>query len=75
MKIVLVHSDEGYSVSAPSLPGCWSQGNTEAEAIDNIKAAIQEYLSVKGDLNRGGLIEGAEVREISLAVPKSRKHS
>ena len=46
MKIVLVHSDEGYSVLAPSLPGCWSQGNTEAEAIDNIKAAIREYLRV-----------------------------
>lgn len=68
MKIILVHSDEGYSVSAPSLPGCWSQGDTEAEAIDNIKTAIREYLSVKGDLDRGDLMEGAEVREISLAV-------
>ena len=47
MKIVLVHSDEGYSVSVPSLPGCWSQGDTEAEAIDNIKIAVQEYLSAK----------------------------
>ena len=68
MKIILVHSEEGYSVSAPSLPGCWSQGDTEAEAIDNIKTAIREYLSVKGDLDRGDLMEGAEVREISLAV-------
>ena len=50
MKIVLVHSDEGYSVSVPGLPGCWSQGNTEAEAIDNSKIAVQEYLSVKDDL-------------------------
>ena len=67
MKIVLVHSDEGYCVSAPSLPGCWSQGDTEAEAIDNIKIAVQEYLSVKDDLEGKDLAEGAEIREIELA--------
>lgn len=68
MKIVLRRSDEGYSVSVPSLPGCWSQGNTEAEAIDNIKTAVQEYLSVKDDLDGNDLMEGAEVREIRVAV-------
>ena len=61
MKIVLIHSDEGYSVSVPSLPGCCSQGNTEAEAIDNIKVAIQEYLSVKADLQRRDLTDGGDV--------------
>ena len=68
MKIVLVRSDEGYSVSVPSLPGCWSQGDTEAEAIDNIKIAVQEYLSVKDDLEGKDLAEGAEIREIELAI-------
>ena len=68
MKIVLCRSDEGYSVSVPSLPGCWSQGNTEAEAIDNIKTAVQEYLSVKDDLGGNDLAEGAEVREIRVSV-------
>ena len=53
---------------APSLPGCWSQGNTEAEAIDNIKTAVQEYLSVKDDLDGNDLAEGAEVREIRVSV-------
>ena len=43
-KIVLTQSEEGYSVSCPGLPGCWSQGRTEAEAIENIKDAIQEYM-------------------------------
>ena len=41
-KIALHQSDEGYSVSAPGLPGCWSQGLTEAEALANIEAAIRE---------------------------------
>lgn len=60
-KIALQQSDEGYSVSAPGLPGCWSQGDTEAEALANIEAAIQEYLSVVEDL-----LEGAEIREIDV---------
>jgi predicted RNase H-like HicB family nuclease len=36
-------SDEGYSASCPELPGCWSQGATEAEALENIQIAIEEY--------------------------------
>ena len=44
-KVVLQESDEGYSVSCPGLPGCWSQGKTEQEAIENIKDAIREYLA------------------------------
>ena len=50
--VVLQQSDEGYSVSCPSLPGCWSQGATEAEALENICSAIEEYLSVMLDLGR-----------------------
>ena len=68
MKIILIHSDEGWSVSVPSLPGCCSQGSTEAEAIDNIKVAVREYLDVKDDLAEKQLPEGAEVRHIEIIV-------
>lgn len=47
--IVLRQSEEGYSVSCPALPGCWSQGATEEEAINNIRDAIQEYLAAVAD--------------------------
>ncbi len=43
-RVVLQHSEEGYSVSCPGLPGCWSQGESEAEALANIRLAIQDYL-------------------------------
>jgi predicted RNase H-like HicB family nuclease len=46
-KVVLQKSDEGYSVSCPVLPGCWSQGNTKREALENIRGAIREYLAVR----------------------------
>jgi predicted RNase H-like HicB family nuclease len=49
-RVILKHSEEGYAVWCPALPGCASQGATEAEAIENIKSAIEEYLSVRDSL-------------------------
>ena len=61
-KIALHRTDEGYAVSVPGLPGCWSQGETEAEALANIQDAIQEYLAARDELLRG-----AEVREVEVS--------
>ena len=36
--------DGKYVASAPTLPGCWSQGDTRDEAIRNITDAIEGYL-------------------------------
>jgi len=44
-KVLLHESKEGFSVSCPGLPGCWSQGQTEEEALENIQDAIREYLA------------------------------
>ena len=51
-KILLEKSEEGYSVSCPGLPGCWSQGQTEAEAMGNIQDAIREYLAAMSSYDR-----------------------
>ena len=45
-QVALIPTEEGYSVSCPGLPGCWSQGATEEEALANIRDAIVEYLEV-----------------------------
>ncbi|MEP6849764.1 MAG: type II toxin-antitoxin system HicB family antitoxin [Acidobacteriota bacterium] len=45
-KVALQHSEEGYSFCCPALPGCWSQRETNDEALKNIKIAIEEYLAV-----------------------------
>jgi len=60
-KIALRRSDEGFSVSVPGLPGCWSQGATEAEALANIRDAITEYLAVRDEL-----VRDADVREVEV---------
>lgn len=62
-RIAIHQSDEGYSVSVPGLPGCWSQGATEDEALENIKDAIREYVAVVDEQLRG-----EDVREIEVAV-------
>lgn len=46
MRQVILIPDEtgGYVVEVPSLPGCYSQGETEAEALENIKEAIALHI-------------------------------
>ena len=60
-KIALLKTDDGYSVSVPGLPGCWSQGSTEAEALENIQDAIQEYLAARDELLGGAVVREVEV--------------
>jgi len=60
-KVVLQKSEEGYSVSCPGLPGCWSQGATEEEALENIRDAISEYLEVINDLTKNVVVREVEV--------------
>jgi predicted RNase H-like HicB family nuclease len=62
-RVALFRSDEGVAVSVPGLPGCWSQGTDEDEALENIKDAIHAYLAVADEQ-----LEGAEIREIEVAI-------
>jgi predicted RNase H-like HicB family nuclease len=62
-KVVIHESEEGFSASCPGLPGCWSQGATEKEALENIQDAIADYLAAINEL-----VKGQEVREVRVAV-------
>ncbi len=46
MRQIIIYPDEdgGYWASCPSLPGCYSQGETREETVDNIKEAIELYI-------------------------------
>jgi len=63
VKVVLYPSEEGYAISAPSLPGCWSQGATREEALANIAEAVREYLEAEVEQPTGG-----EVQEVEVSV-------
>ena len=62
-KIALHQSEEGFAVGAVGLPGCWSQGDTEADALANIADAIREYLE-SGEMPEEA---GWQEREIEVA--------
>ena len=51
-QVKLTKSEEGVAVSCPGLPGCWPQGATEEEALENIQDAITDYLSVVDELTQ-----------------------
>jgi len=65
LKVILEPSDEGgFTVYAPSLPGCTSEGDTEQEALANIQEAIELYLAPVED--DWVLEEQAVVQEIEV---------
>jgi predicted RNase H-like HicB family nuclease len=60
-KVVLHPSEEGFAVSVPGLPGCWSQGQTEKEALENIESAIAEYFEAVQLLTQNAMTREVEV--------------
>lgn len=44
LPIVVEADSDGYFVSCPSLQGCYSQGDTYEEAVENIKDAIRLHI-------------------------------
>ena len=62
-KVVLEKAPEGFTVTCPGLPGCISEGDSEQEALENIRIAISEYLSVVREQTKE-----ADVREVEVAV-------
>lgn len=62
--LILIHKSKyGYDIHVPALPGCHSQGNTEKQAIENIKDAIFTYLEMENEE-----LKGVETREVEIAL-------
>jgi predicted RNase H-like HicB family nuclease len=78
-KVILHPNTDGYAIHCPGLAGCWSQGSTELEALDNIASAIKEYFAAIAELTAGvdirekkyqaaipELKAGEEIREVEV---------
>ena len=61
--VIFHRTEEGISASVPGLPGCWSEGDTEEETLENIQDAIQEYLAAVKEMSRD-----QETYEIEVAA-------
>lgn len=60
---IRAEDEGGFGVSCPALPGCYSQGETREEALENIAIAIREYLEAVAEEYRG-----AEVHKVEVAA-------
>ena len=61
LPIVIEADADGYFVSCPPLQGCYSQGDTYEEAVENIKDAIKLHIADR-------LSEGEEIRQVSVSL-------
>ena len=79
VEVLIQSSDEGFASCVPSMPGCWSQGASLDEAIDNIRVAVREYLEAGDEPPSGGagvrnprpsdnpaLSSAAEIRDVEI---------
>ncbi len=63
--VTLDRDEDGYwIVECPSIPGCFSQGDTKAEAIENIKDAIKLCLEVRAERGMPLTVETSQVEVI-----------
>jgi predicted RNase H-like HicB family nuclease len=61
-RVLLIESDGGFAVSCPTFTGCWSQGKTEAEALEMIADAITGLLDAGAvPAKDGGAEDEAEI--------------
>lgn len=69
LKVLIQPETDGFSVSVPALPGCYSQGDTLEEALANIREAADLWLEVTADRAASeaqAAAPGAELQEIEL---------
>ncbi|MDO8633196.1 MAG: type II toxin-antitoxin system HicB family antitoxin [Candidatus Wildermuthbacteria bacterium] len=66
LTITLFKDEDGVFVAeCPSIPGCVSQGKTEADALRNVRDAIKECLEVRTSL---GLPNTVATRQVEVSV-------
>ncbi len=67
--IILEPAEEGgYNVSVPALDGCYTQGNTEEEALMNAKEAILCYLEGLEKINQIKSVPKAILKEVEVCI-------
>jgi predicted RNase H-like HicB family nuclease len=61
LPIVIEGDADGCFVSCPALQGCYSQGGTYEEAVENIKDAIRLHIEDR-------IADGEEIPQVSVSL-------
>ena len=69
LNIILEPAEEGgFNVTVPALDGCFTQGETEEEAVENAKEAIHAYLEGLEKLNQIKSKTNAILKEVEMVL-------
>ncbi|OFX15161.1 MAG: hypothetical protein A2Z18_05685 [Armatimonadetes bacterium RBG_16_58_9] len=67
LKVIVKRGESGYYVARiPALKGCWSQGRTAQEAVDNIREAAALWLEVEQEKRSRQVGGKSEVFEVQI---------
>jgi predicted RNase H-like HicB family nuclease len=67
--VILEPAEEGgFNVTVPALDGCFTQGETEEEALENAKEAILCYLEGLEKVNQIKSKPNAILKEVEVAL-------
>lgn len=67
--VILKKTEEGgFDVIVPALDGCFTQGETEDEALKNAKEAIKCYLEGLKKVNQIKSTPGVVLKELEVAI-------
>lgn len=67
--IILEPAEEGgFNVSVPALDGCYTQGETEQEALDNAREAILCYLEGLEKVNQIKTAPQTIMKEVEVSI-------
>jgi predicted RNase H-like HicB family nuclease len=61
LPIVIEGDADGYFVSCPALQGCYSQGDTYEEAVENIRDAVRLHIEDR-------IADGEEIPQVSVSL-------
>ncbi len=61
LPIIVEADSDGFFVSCPTLQGCYSQGDTYEEAVENIKDAIKLHIADR-------LADGEEIPQVFVSL-------
>lgn len=63
----------GYTVTVPALPGCISEGDTLAQALENIRDAIAGYIHVLAKRGKRIPVEFSRIRQVQISMKQPKR--
>ena len=72
-RVLLHKSEEGYFAVSPNFPTCNSMSSTAEEALENVRYALQDHLTVREDLHWGDALGSDNIKAVDVEIDAVRE--